>query len=120
VPTAATSATRAPLRARSTRTRGYRGPAAAPERLSFPSARARDEALHCAQRRVRALDLLSLPNDLKSDDAFRQINSWVASNENARDRWCTQEQADGLIAVAAPHLRALMFVRHRCRVISER
>ena len=48
------------LGSRSTRTRGYRGPAAAPERLSLPSARARDEALHCSQRRVRALDLLSL------------------------------------------------------------
>ena len=57
---AATSATRAPLRARSTRTRGYRGPAAAPARLSFPSARARDQALHCFQRRARALYLLSL------------------------------------------------------------
>lgn len=69
VPTAATSATRAPLRVRSTRTRGYRGPAAAPERLSFQSARARDEALHCSQRRVRALDLLSF---------LDEASAWIA------------------------------------------
>lgn len=32
----------------------------------------------------------------------------LLSGENARDRWLTQEQADGLIAAAAPHLRALI------------
>jgi hypothetical protein len=35
-------------------------PTAPPEPLSFPSARARYEALRCFEGRVRALDLLSL------------------------------------------------------------